>query len=451
MTEPNSVRQAITSTSTGILLVALLLPARAFAQHPVFIQPPPSAVSFLPSVTYRTGGTEASYVAVADFNHDGKPDLAVANAYFTNTIGILLGNGDGTFQRAVPYRTSAGLANTIIPVDLNGDGNLDLVVANQSRCYPCLAEASISVFIGRGDGTFESSRVYDAGGLGFANNGFGPAEIAVADLNGDGKVDVVVSNCAAKRAAACGDGDGVITVLFGNGDGTFQPGVSHNPAVPNLGTGIALGDLNGDGLPDLVVGAVRCSSSTDCPTGQIDVLLGNGDGTFRPPQGYPTGEWSATAVVLADVNHDGHLDVIVGGCSASNCWNDNGVVSVFLGNGDGTLQSAVSSDTGGRLADGIALADFDGDGHLDIVVANVIDQSVGVLLGVGDGSFGPATTFLSGGNFTYSVAAEDVNGDGKPDIVVTSCAVGTSCGGTIPGAVGVLLNNATPSAGRLSF
>jgi FG-GAP-like repeat len=421
------------------IIFAVLLSA-AMAQQNVHSLKPESipGLSFLPPATYGTGGTEAVFVAVADFNHDGIPDLAVANAYFVNTIGILLGNGDGTFQSAKSYRTSGGYANTIVPVDLDGDGNLDLVVSNQSRCYVCLQEASISVFKGNGDGTFQLTHVYDAGGLGFSNNGFGPAEMAVADLNGDGHVDIVVLNCAAKRSS--GNRDGVISVLFGNGDGSFQTAVSNNPGIPLPGTGLALADLDGDGKLDLVVTAHPCTLSTECPLGRVTVLMGNGDGTFRPTAHYDSGTWGVTGVVVADVNHDGKPDVIVGGCGGTSCWDFDGIVSVLLGNGDGTFQAAVSYDSGGALADSIAVADVDGDGNLDIVVANVISASVGVLLGNGDGTFARPVTLPAGPSFIYSVAVEDLNGDGKPDILSTSCSTGVECGGTNPGGVEVFLN-----------
>lgn len=435
--------QFFISTLFGILVA---LPITATAQPAAGARSQPTgSVSFAPVVTYRTGGTEATFVAVADFNGDGTPDLAIANAYFVNTIGILLGNGDGTFQRAVPYRTSAGFANTIVPVDLNGDGKLDLVVASQSRCYPCSQEGSISVFMGNGDGTFQLTNVYDSGGLGFGNGGFGNAEMAVADINGDGNVDIVAANCASKRSTSCGVGDGIITVLLGYGDGTFQPATSRNSGIPHMGTAIALADLNGDGVLDLIASSSQCSSSTSCLPGKVDILLGNGDATFSPTANYPSATWGVTGVASADVNGDGKLDLIVGGCGGTNCWNEDGIVSVLLGNGDGTFQSAVPFDSGGPLADGLALTDINQDGAADIVVANVISESVGVLLGNGDGTFASPLTFGGGNDFVYSVAVHDLNGDGKPDILVTACSIISTCGGSIPGSVGVLMNTTTPS------
>jgi len=424
------------------LLVTLLPSIDSLAQGPSNIHAPVSALTFSPAVTYPTGGREAAFVAIGDFNHDGKPDLVVANAYVSNTIGILLGNGDGTFQRPVPYPSGGGFPDAIAVLDLNGDGNQDLIVANESRCYPCDEEGSVAIFLGNGDGTFRRAHIYDSGGLGFANSGLGGAFIGVADLNGDGKTDFVIANCASKRRTLCGDGNGILSVFFGNGDGSFQPAVNRNPGIPYPGDGVALADLNGDGKADLVTTTSACPSSSLCATGRVDILLGNGDGTFRPVANYDTGLYFPKSPVIADLNGDGHLDIIVSLSETTDYFNSNGAVSVLLGNGDGTFLPAVNYDTGGALADGSAAADIDGDRHLDIVVANVVGQSVGVLLGIGDGTFAPAQTFLSGGNFTYSVAVRDLNGDGKPDIVAATCAVGASCGG-LPGAVGVLLQTNT--------
>src|SRR5208337_4779872 len=147
--------------------------------------------------------------------------------------------------------------------------------------------------------------------------GNGTCAVAVADVNGDGKPDVVVSN-----------GNGTVGVLLGNGDGTFQPAVTFNPGLQSQ-AGIALADLNGDGKPDLVVAIY---------SGTVAVLLGNGDGTFQPAATYGAGGAQVADVVVADVNHDGKADVIVANYGYG--------VGVLLGNGDGTLQPAVTYGAG---------------------------------------------------------------------------------------------------------
>jgi Bacterial Ig-like domain (group 3)/FG-GAP-like repeat/Abnormal spindle-like microcephaly-assoc'd, ASPM-SPD-2-Hydin len=385
-------------------------------------------ISFLPAVFYATGSNEATFVAVADVNRDGKPDLLVANS-LTNTVAVLLGNGDGTFQSAVSYPSGGSILATIIPVDLKGDGTIDLVVSSQGCCP---SEGVISVLMGNGNGTFQPAVTYDSGGLGFANNGLGPAEIAVVDVNGDGKLDIVVVNCASSDSSACGGSNGVISVLLGNGDGTFQTAMSQDMGSP-AGPGLVVADVNRDGKPDVVVTAENCQLSTACAVGAVSVMLGNGNGTFQPGVVYATDAWAATDVVTAGLQGNGNLDLIVGGCGSSNCWTNDGTATVLRGNGDGTFQPAVVYDTGARLADGIAVADLNADGNLDVVVANVLGPSVGVLLGTRDDTLQPAVLY-SGGNNVYSIAIQDLNGDGKPDIAFA----------TLGGVVGVLINSSTP-------
>jgi hypothetical protein len=156
------------------------------------------------------------------------------------------------------------------------------------------------------------------------------------------------------------------------------------------------------------------------------VLLGKGDGTFKSSVAYPTAGFAATGIALADVNGDGKLDAIVGGCSISDCWAANGLVSVLLGIGNGAFRPAVGFDSGGRLADGLAVVDVDGDGKLDVVAADTIDNLVGVLLGNGNGSFQSAQTFPSGGTLAYAISSKDIDGDGKPDVLVSNCSAGGS-------------------------
>ncbi len=154
-----------------------------------------SAPLFLPAVTYDSGGFGASMVAVADVNGDGKPDLVVANCgscsiFNDGSVGVLLGNGDGTFQPAVTYSSGGIIPLFVAIADVNGDGKPDLVVANRCGNNGCLNQAPVGVLLGNGDGTFQAAATYFSGGE-FASS------VAVADLNGDGKPDVLVANdCA---------------------------------------------------------------------------------------------------------------------------------------------------------------------------------------------------------------------------------------------------------------
>ena len=249
--------------------------------------------------------------------------------------------------------------------DVNGDGKLDLLVAN-AICAPSdCATGSVGVLLGNGDGTFQPVVTYDSGG-------FSAESVAVADVNGDGKPDLLVANtCVADGAFNCVNGS--VGVLLGNGDGTFQSVVSYG----SDGTGassIAVKDVNGDGKPDLLV-ANACGNDGEygCMIGSVGVLLGNGNGTFRAAVNYASGGYEADSVAAGDVNGDGNPDLVV----ASQCGNSgncNGVVGVLLGNGDGTFQPVVTYDSGGYEAQSVAVADVNGDGKPDLVVANALCQ-----------------------------------------------------------------------------
>ncbi len=390
--------------------------------------------TFQTAVGYDSGGIYVRSVAVADVNGDGKPDVVVANqcanSNCTNgSIGVLLGNGDGTFQTAVSYGSDGIYADSVAVADVNGDGKPDLLVANECTSSNC-TNGSVSVLLGNGDGTFQTAVSYGSGGE-YAWS------VAVADVNGDGKPDLLVSNeCASGNCA-----NGSVSVLLGNGDGTFQTAVSYGSGGEDA-LSVAVADVNGDGKPDLLVSNL-CASNSNCLNGSVSVLLGNGDGTFQTAVSYGSGGQDAWSVAVADVNGDGKPDLLVSNECASNCT--NGSVSVLLGNGDGTFQTAVGYGSGGEDALSVAVADVNGDGKLDLLVSNLcasngtcVNGSAGVLLGNGDGTFQAAGSYGSGGEYAYSVAVADVNGDGKPDLVVANDCASSSCAN---GSVGVLLGN----------
>jgi len=212
-----------------------------------------------------------------------------------------------------------------------------------------------------------------------------------------------------------------VGVLLGNGDGTFQPVVIYGSGAQNA-VSIAVADVNSDGKPDVVV-TNNCVTST-CDASAVGVLLGNGDGTFQAAVDYPSGGLSPSSVVVGDVNGDGKPDLLVGNFYLGNGNYSRGSVGLLLGNGDGTFQGPVSFDSGGEYAYGVALGDINGDGKLDLLVANFCADStcasggVSVFLGKGDGSFQPVVTYGSGGLNSYSVAVGDVNADGKPDLLI---------------------------------
>jgi len=334
-----------------------------------------TAGSFQPPVSIGPG-PQATAIAVADVNGDGIPDLIEATG---NTIGVMLGNGNGTFQATQTVSTGVNTAYAIAVADMNGDGKPDLIVANE-RQYP---SGSVGILLGNGNGSFGSEAT-------FAARMF-PSSVAVADLNGDGKLDVVATNTESNN----------ISVLLGNGDGTLQ--AQQNPTVGASPRSVAIADLNGDGIPDLIV-------ANGNSTG-ISVLLGNGDGSFQPQHTFSAGA-GPYYVTTADLNGDGNLDVIV----ANTIYH---AISVLLGNGDGSFKAPIRINTN-SFPDSIAVSDLNGDGIPDLIVANPSSigagGALGVLLGNGNGTFLPEQ-YSAAGSYPTMSAVGDFNGDGKPDVV----------------------------------
>jgi hypothetical protein len=392
------------------------------------------AQSFAPAVPYGSGGNGPNGVAVADLRGSGRLDMVVANwctdvNCTASSVGVLLGNGDGTFQPAVAYGSGGLYADSVAVADVNGDGKPDILGGNCGRpkITNCL-NGNVGVLLGNGDGTFQVVANFSLGG-------FGAASVAVADVNGDNKPDLLVATGSASGSW--------VGVLLGNGDGTFKTVVTYSTGGLTA-LSVAVADVDGNGKPDLVV-ANWCTDA-NCTATTVGVLLGNGDGTFQTVVTYDSGGIYANSVVIGDVNGDKKLDVVVGNGSTSPTV-ASGNVSVLLGNGDGTFQTAVPYNRDGYGASSVAIADVNGDGKPDVVVANCsttaincahADGEVAVLLGKGNGTFQAPTSYGSGGTTPFGVAVGDVNGDGKPDIVAANC-VGNQCGAG-PGTLGVLLN-----------
>jgi uncharacterized membrane protein len=412
---------------------------------PVFRSPAGGKVNFRKAVPYVTSGYSPYSVAIADVNGDGKLDLVVANEQQSKSnqegsISVMLGNGDGTFQAAVNYDSGGQSAYSIVVGDVNGDGKLDLVVANGCLGSDC-STGSVGVLLGNGDGTFKKAVTYSSG----AASVFG-SHVAIGDLNGDGKLDLAV----ATTGSGCGNGcpKGLVAVLLGNGDGTFKKAKTYSTGGFDAIGSVAIADVNGDKKPDLVV-ANYCATECSYPPaeGSVGVLLGKGNGTFRAVKTYASGGDGAASVAVADVNKDGKPDILVANCGPEACGpgSPGGNVGVLIGNGNGTFKPVVNYPAANSPFD-VTAADVNGDGKLDIVVSNwgtpnaaTNDGAVTVLLGKGNGTFRPAVTFPSGGAETPSVAVADVNKDGRLDIALA--CVADSLNQSSTGVVTVLIND----------
>ena len=360
---------------------------------------------FGPPVSFAAGAGPRA-IRSGDFNADGNADVAVANAD-EGTVGILLGNGDGTLRSQVTYR--AGYEpNELAIGDFNADGKADLAVANR---------LTISVLLGNGDGTFRTAVDFLAGPN--AN----PMAVAVGDFNGDGKLDL-----------AAGDAKGIepaLKIMIGNGDGTFQSAVAYavDPQNP-YAADVAVADFNADGKADIAL--VGNGPGPAAPS--IGILVGNGDGTFRPAATYSTAMQGVWAVATGSFFGTGTVDVAVVGYG----------VGFKRGNGDGTLDGSTTflPQAGfyppGSVARSVVIGNFARDGQSDVAVSLGTPGAVGVVRATGGSVLnhvgrGYDMDYPAGIN-PIAVTTGDFNGDGWPDLATGGGTFGQA------GTVNVLLN-----------
>ena len=364
-----SVRRPRTATSLVILLAAIA----TFAIAP---QAASAAPLFGPKSDFATG-SEPRSVTSADFNADGKPDLAVANRD-SNSVSVLLGNGSGGFGPKTDFTTGSG-PFSVTSADFNADGKPDLAVAN-------FISNNVSVLLGDGSGGFGPKTDF--------TTGTSPYSVTSADFNADGKPDLAIANGISSS----------VSVLI-NTTATDATTPSFGPKT-DFTTGsspfsVTSADFNADGKPDLAV-ANRDSNS-------VSVLLGNGSGGFGPKTDFTTGS-APYSVTSADFNADGKPDLAVAN------FNSNSV-SVLLGDGSGGFGPKTDFTTG-PSPNSVTSADFNADGKPDLATSN-FNSNVSVLLGDGSGGFGPETDFTTGST-PFSVTSADFNTDGQPDLAVTS-------------------------------
>ena len=360
--------------------------------------------SFQPATTSVSGG--ASDVVAGDFNRDGNIDLALAGI-FDSAVRVVLGNGDGSFQPPVNYAVG-GYAQTVEAADLDRDGRLDLVVGG----------GHVNLLRGSGDGTFSPAVTYGVGNrfaaLGdfnrddfkdvVAGGGFSAIGIALNGGKGLRAPRVYFPPAGLSSLAAAdfnGDGHSDVAVgggiMLGDGNGKLITGATFTTIATNW---LRAGDFNQDGKADLVMTAISA--------GGVFVFLGHGDGTFDPPLGPYLRINFDLWPEIGDFNNDGVLDVAVTDVVKN-------TLTILLGTGDGSLTRTASYAAGAAPQSPVA-SDFNKDGNLDLAVSNTFGSSVGVYLGNGDGSFQPPI-LTSSFNALYSAAA-DFNRDGKADLVV---------------------------------
>ncbi|MES2284403.1 MAG: PKD-like domain-containing protein [Bacteroidota bacterium] len=337
-------------------------------------------VCFSPASNFSAGPGPVS-VTTADFNGDGKADLATSDAQANVgdiSVSVLLGDGTGGFGVATGFGSTVS-SNFVISADFNGDSKPDLATTNPGI-------NKVSVFIGNGNGTFNTATSFSVGNS--------PISVISADFNGDGKADLATANS---------NGANSVSVLLGDGTGNFSAATSLIAGYAPYS--ITSGDFNGDSKIDLAVGCQDVSNN-------VSIFLGNGLGSFGSVSNISVSGYPHT-IISADFNADNKADLAIG-----THINSTNKVMVLLGNGTGGFTAAVPSLVSSDPYT-LTSADFNLDGKTDLAVTLRYVNSVSVLPGDGTGNFGTASTF-SLGEGPFSVTNADFNADGKPDLAATN-------------------------------
>lgn len=365
--------------------VTVVSPAPGGGTSNVALFPVTNPFTAAPVAGSVNGGANPTLLATGDFNGDGKLDMAVANAS-TRSIQILLGNGDGTFATGSSF--SVGSGPTSIPTaiavgEFTEDGHQDIVVGVSP-------DSVVDIFAGDGAGNFTLANTL--------TSVVNPVSLAVTDLNQDGFADLVVANGQ----------DNTISGFLGRGNGTFW--ITSTPQATALSGPVQViaCDFNNDGVPDVMIGNNKNNTLT--------VLPGKGDGTFGNAAAALALASAPSAVAFGDFNQDGKEDIAVVSQTAN-------TVTIYLGNGNNTFQAGVAYTTG-IGPNSVAVGDVNGDGFQDLVTANSTDGSVSVLLGTGTGTFGTHTDFTTGAG-SQSVVIGDFNNNGKLDFATANATANT--------------------------